>query len=156
MNRHIDIRTISDYFLNRLSVEDETAVQEHLSVCPECRARLEAMRRLRKGMFEDEDSTVQRTPVIFRILRSGWTKAAAAVIIVCGIGLFTFETVRNRDNVIEQHQIQNARNIENEVFAIDTFDSEDSLYYHEKYGDDFLNPDSFKQSFTAFKIFTGY
>lgn len=143
MNRHIDIRTISDYFLNRLSVEDETAVQEHLSVCPECRARLEAMRRLRKGIFEDEDSTVQRTPVIFRILRSAWTKAAAAVIIVCGIGLFTFETVRNRDNVIEQHQIQNARSIENEVFAIDTFDSEDSLYYHEKYGDDFLNPDSF-------------
>ena len=40
---------------------------------------------------------------------------------------------------MEQHQIQNARDIENEVFAIDTFDTEDSLYYQEKYGDDFLH-----------------
>ena len=39
---------------------------------------------------------------------------------------------------MEQHQIRNARDIENEVFAIDTFDTEDSLYYQEKYGDKFL------------------
>ena len=131
MSGHIDIRTLSDYFLNRLTSEEETAVQEHLSVCPECRARLEAMRRLRRGMFGEEESSMERRPVFFRILRSGWTKAAAAI--------FTYDTVRNRSNVVEQHQIQNARDIENEVFAIDTFDTEDSLYYQEKYGDDFLH-----------------
>ena len=96
MSGHIDIRTLSDYFLNRLTSEEETAVQEH-------------------------------------------PKAAAAVILICGIGIFTYDTVRNRSNVVEQHQIQNARDIENEVFAIDTFDTEDSLYYQEKYGDDFLH-----------------
>ncbi|CCY35624.1 putative uncharacterized protein [Alistipes sp. CAG:831] len=139
MSGHIDIRTLSDYFLNRLTSEEETAVQEHLSVCAECRARLEAMRRLQRGMFGEEETSVERLPVFFRIVRSGWTKAAAAVIIACGIGIFTYDTVRNRSNVLEQHQIQDVRNIENEVFAIDTFDTEDSLYYQEKYGDDFLN-----------------
>ena len=157
MSGHIDIRTLSDYFLNRLTSEEETVVQEHLSVCPECRARLEAMRRLRRGMFGEEESSMERRPVFFRVLRSGWTKAAAAVILICGIGiftydtvrnrsnvveqhqiLFTYDTVRNRSNVVEQHQIRNARDIENEVFAIDTFDTEDSLYYQEKYGDKFL------------------
>lgn len=138
MSGHIDIRTLSDYFLNRLTSEEETAVQEHLSVCPECRARLEAMRRLRRGMFGEEESSMERRPVFFRVLRSGWTKAAAAVILICGIGIFTYDTVRNRSNVIEQHQLRNARDIENEVFAIDTFDTEDSLYYQEKYGDKFL------------------
>lgn len=139
MSGHIDIRTLSDYFLNRLTSEEETVVQEHLSVCPECRARLEAMRRLSRGMFEEEESSMERRPVFFRVLRSGWIKAAAAVILICGIGIFTYDTVRNRSNVVEQHQIQNARDIENEVFAIDTFDTEDSLYYQEKYGDDFLH-----------------
>lgn len=139
MSGHIDIRTLSDYFLNRLTSEEETAVQEHLSVCPECRARLEALRRLRRGMFGEEESSMERRPVFFRVLRSGWIKAAAAVILICGIGIFTYDTVRNRSNVVEQHQIQNARDIENEVFAIDTFDTEDSLYYQEKYGDDFLH-----------------
>ena len=138
MSGHIDIRTLSDYFLNRLTSEEETAVQEHLSVCPECRARLEAMRRLRRGMFGEVESSTERHPVFFRILRSGWTKAAVAVILICGIGIFTYDTVRNRSNVVEQHQIQNARDIENEVFAVDTFDAEDSLYYQEKYGDKFL------------------
>ena len=138
MSGHIDIRTLSDYFLNRLTSEEETVVQEHLSVCPECRARLEAMRRLRRGMFEEEESSMERRPVFFRVLRSGWIKAAAAVILICGIGIFTYDTVRNRSNVVEQHQIRNARDIENEVFAIDTFDTEDSLYYQEKYGDKFL------------------
>ena len=121
MSGHIDIRTLSDYFLNRLTSEEETAVQEHLW-----------------GMFGEEESSMERRPVFFRVLRSGWTKAAAAVILICGIGIFTYDTVRNRSNVVEQHQIRNARDIENEVFAIDTFDTEDSLYYQEKYGDKFL------------------
>ena len=49
MNRHIDIDRLSRYYLNRLTPEEETAVQEHLRNCPECSDRLEAMRKLRKG-----------------------------------------------------------------------------------------------------------
>ena len=113
MNRHIDIDTLSRYLLNRLTQDEETAVQEHLRHCPECAGRLDAMRKLR------------------------WTKVAAAAVIVAGIGLFTAETVRNRSNVLEQNEIIDGKQIENEVFAVDSFDREDSLYYREKYGDDF-------------------
>lgn len=144
MNGHIDIRTLSDYFLNRLSREEETAVQEHLSGCPECRDRLEAMRRLRTGFFEDGAQDLSRGPVFFRILRSGWIKAAAAVIVVAGIGVLTYDTLRNRTNITDEHLIREGHGPKDgEVFAIDTFDAEDYLYYKEKYGDDFLKSDSF-------------
>ena len=126
MNRHIDIDTLSRYLLNRLTQDEETAVQEHLRHCP----------KLRKGFFEDEEAH-DRKSVIFRIVHSRWTKVAAAAVIVAGIGLFTAETVRNRSNVLEQNEIIDGKQIENEVFAVDSFDREDSLYYREKYGDDF-------------------
>lgn len=138
MNTHINIKTLSDYFLNRLSCEEETAVQEHLSSCPECRKKLEDMRRLRDGVFADGRKRTRHDTVLFRVLRSGWTKAAAAAIIICGIGLTAYETSVNRNNGTELNSIQNARSIEDEVFAIDTFDTEDSVYYHDKYGDDFF------------------
>ena len=136
MNRHIDIDTLSRYLLNRLTQDEETAVQEHLRHCPECAGRLDAMRKLRKGFFEDEEAH-DRKSVIFRIVHSRWTKVAAAAVIVAGIELFTAETVRNRSNVLEQNEIIDGKQIENEVFAVDSFDREDSLYYREKYGDDF-------------------
>lgn len=136
MNRHIDIETLSRYFLNQLSSDEETAIQEHLSHCHECADRLDAMRKLREGMFGDELQEKQQT-MLFRILRSGWTKAAAAIILVIGTGLFTAETIRNRNNVVEQHEIINDGKNSEEVFAIDTFDKQDSVYYHNKYGDDF-------------------
>ena len=136
MNRHIDIDRLSRYYLNRLTPEEETAVQEHLRNCPKCSDRLEAMRKLRKGFFEDE-GTHDRKSVIFRIVRSSWTKAAAAVVIIAGIGFFTAETVRNRNSVLEQNEVIDGKQIENEVFAVDSFDREDSIYYREKYGDDF-------------------
>lgn len=142
MNCHTDIKTLSEYFLNKLTREEETQVQEHIATCPECRKRLEAMRRLHQGMFGEETDTGNIRPVLTRVIRSAWTKAAAALAIVLGIGYLTYETVRNRSSIVEQNQIQNIRNIENEVFAIDTFDAEDSLYYKEKYGEDFLNQDS--------------
>lgn len=136
MNRHIDIDTLSRYLLNRLTQDEETAVQEHLQHCPECAGRLEAMRKLRKGFFGDT-GTLDRKSVIFRIVRSRLTKVAAAVIILAGIGLFTAETVRNRSNVLEQHEIVNGDSPDNEVFTVDTFDKEDSTYYRRKYGDNF-------------------
>ena len=119
MNRHIDIDTLSRYLLNRLTQDEETAVQEHLRHCPECAGRLDAMRKLRKGFFEDEEAH-DRKSVIFRIVHSRWTKVAAAA-----------------SNVLEQNEIIDGKQIENEVFAVDSFDREDSLYYREKYGDDF-------------------
>lgn len=141
MNGHIDIKTLSEYFLNRLTREEETQVQEHLSSCPECRKHLEAMRRLHQGMFGEETGTGSIRLVMTRIVRSTWAKAAAVLILVLGIGYFTYETVSNRSHIVEQNQVQSVRDIENEVFAIDTFDAEDSLYYQEKYGEDFLDKD---------------
>ena len=88
------------------------------------------------GLLIDELQEKQQT-MLFRILRSGWTKAAAAIILVIGTGLFTAETIRNRNNVVEQHEIINGGKNSEEVFAIDTFDKQDSVYYHNKYGDDF-------------------
>lgn len=143
MNTHIDIKTLSDYFLNRLGGEDETAVQEHLSSCPECRKKLEAMRRLRKGVFTDGSKHRRHDTITFRILRYGWAKAAAAAIIICGIGFTAYEVSVNRNDGTVQDCIQNARSIENEIFAIDTFDTEDSVYYKDKYGEDFFKKDRF-------------
>ena len=117
MNRHIDIETLSRYFLNQLSSDEETAIQEHLSHCHECADRLDAMRKLREGMFGDELQEKQQT-MLFRILRSGWTKAAAAIILVIGTGLFTAETIRNRNNVVEQHEIINGGKNSEEVSKI--------------------------------------
>lgn len=136
MNGHIDIQTLSKYFLNLLSHEEETKVQEHLRDCPECAARLEAMRRLRAG-FSEDSAQGQEHGVLFRIIHSGWTKAAAAIVLVAGISLATVNTIQNRSNILDQNQIHEGKNIEDEVFAIDTFDKTDSVYYHEKYGDDF-------------------
>lgn len=138
MNTHINIRTLSDYFLNRLNCEEETAVQEHLSSCPECRGKLEAMRRLRDGVFTDGRESRRHDSVLFRVLRSGWTKAAAAIIIICGIGTIAYETSVNRSDIPELNRIQDGKSLEDEVFAIDTFDTEDSTYYRDRYGDDFF------------------
>ncbi|HIZ85777.1 MAG TPA: zf-HC2 domain-containing protein [Candidatus Coprenecus stercoravium] len=133
MSRHIDIETLSKYFLNQLSREEETAVQEHLRSCPECAGKLASMRRLRREFFEDAE---KKPSVMFRIVHSGWTKAAAAVILLAGIGFFTAETVRNRESIFEQNRINGAEQQDN-VLAVDTFDREDSVYYREKYGEDF-------------------
>lgn len=136
MKGHIDIDTLSKYFLNMLSPEEETKVQEHLRVCPECSAILKAMRSLRKGFQEDRQKENGKE-VLFRILRTGWAKAAAVIILTAGISIATVDTIRNRTDVLEQHRIMNGRSMEDDVFAIDTFDKADSTYYLEKYGDDF-------------------
>lgn len=136
MKGHIDIQTLSRYFLNLLPPKEETEVQEHLHECPECAARLEAMRKLRDG-FREEERQDQSHGVLFRIIHSGWTKAAAIIVLAAGISLVTIDTLKNRGNVIEQHQIINSGMQEDEVFAIDTFDKADSVYYKEKYGEDF-------------------
>lgn len=135
MNGHIDIRTLSRYFLNMLSPEEETAVQEHLHICRECSAKLEAMRKLRDGIF-DGNTQKKENGTLFRIIRSGWTKAAAAVIVAACISVVSIQTARNRSDIAEQHTIiQN--NTDESVLDIDTFDRQDSLYYREKYGEDF-------------------
>ena len=136
MNGHIDIERLSRYFLSILPPEEETAVQEHLRTCPRCAARLEAMRKLRKGFEEDREASGRKT-VFFRVIRSGWTKAAAAAVVAAAVSIITLETVRDRSSILEQHEIMDGEQIENQVFAIDTFDKEDSTYYRNKYGEDF-------------------
>ncbi|HIZ86908.1 MAG TPA: hypothetical protein IAC03_01955 [Candidatus Coprenecus pullistercoris] len=137
MNRHtdhIDTDTLAKYFLNCLPREEETAVQEHLCSCPECSARLEALRKLRGAM--SDDSGQRRPGVLFRVLRSGWTKAAAAVIIVAGIGFLTARSVRDRSGIVE-HSLNPGMENKDNILSVDTFDKADSAYYKEKYGEDF-------------------
>lgn len=133
--KHLDTNRLIAYFLNKLNQDEETAVQEHLHACPECRKNLEALRSLHKGIFEDETSV--QIPLFKRILHSGWTKAAASVIIIFGAGFLIYHSISTKESPINKDLINGGRQ-ENSIFAIDTFDKDDSLYYIEKYGDDMI------------------
>lgn len=138
MNRHYDIKNLTDYFLGILPDEEENAVQQHLCECDECRRKVEQLRALRDGFFEEQEPAQIHRPVIIRVLRSHIFQAAAAVILVCGIGLLLFRNASDRNNIYQdQHILHNGRTMDNEVFAVDTFDRDDSIYYEEEYGPEF-------------------
>lgn len=132
--KHLDSDQLSAYFLNKLSFDEETAVQEHLRLCHECRKKLDNLRCLYNAF---EENNTQATPSVFkRILHSGWTKAAASIIIIAGIGFFIYQSISAKHTTLHQNIINDCRD-DNQVFATDTFDKQDSLYYMEQYGDDF-------------------
>ncbi len=138
--KHYDIETLSGYFLGTLPQEEENAVQQHLCECDECRRKIEQMRALRDGFFEDTEVVPVHRPIFVRVLRSHIFQAAAAVILICGIGLALFQATSHRDGIYQEQQIlNNGRTMENEVFAVDTFDKEDSIYYEEQYGPEIYN-----------------
>lgn len=134
--KHLNIETIADYYLNRLEYDQETKVQEHLRQCPSCRKKLEDMRNLHNAFYE-EPAEIQIS-VFRKIISSTWTKAAASVVVILGAGFLIYQGIVTRNSSREQFMINSGmNNVENQVFAIDSFDKEDSLYYHEKYGEDF-------------------
>lgn len=135
-DKHLNIETIADYYLNKLEYEQETKVQEHLHQCPSCRKRLEDMRTLHNAFYE-EPAEIQIS-VFKKVISSTWTKAAASVVVILGAGFLIYEGIATRNGSREQYLINSGIDpVENQVFAIDSFDKEDSLYYHEKYGEDF-------------------
>lgn len=134
--KHLNIETIADYYLNNLGYDQETKVQEHLRQCPSCRKKLEDMRNLYNAFYE-EPAEIQIS-VFRRIISSTWTKAAASIVVILGAGLLIYQGIVTRNSSREQFMINSGMDpVENQVFAIDSFDKEDSLYYHEKYGEDF-------------------
>lgn len=134
--KHLNIETIADYYLNRLEYDQETKVQEHLRQCPSCRKKLEDMRNLHNAFYE-EPAEIQIS-VFRKIISSTWTKAAASVVVILGAGFLIYQGIVTRNSSREQFMINSGmNNVENQVFAIDSFDKEDFLYYHEKYGEDF-------------------
>ena len=134
--KHLNIETIADYYLNRLEYDQETKVQEHLRQCPSCRKKLEDMRNLHNAFYE-EPAEIQIS-VFRKIISSTWTKAAASVVVILGAGFLIYQGIVTRNSSREQFMINSGmNNVENQGFAIDSFDKEDSLYYHEKYGEDF-------------------
>ena len=58
MSRHLDSHTIFRYVSNRMTPQDETSVQEHISECSKRRAAEERYRALAAGL-EPEASKVQ-------------------------------------------------------------------------------------------------
>lgn len=132
---HLNLDRLTAYFLNRMTSEEETSVQEHLRQCPECSRKLSELRALYDAFYNEKAEV--RLPVFKRIIKSGWTKAAASVIIIFGAGFLIYKSIMTRQNVMEQQIINGGKEIENLVFALDTFSKEDSIYYFEKYGEDF-------------------
>lgn len=130
--KHVDMNTLTDYLLDRLSLEEEAAVQEHLCECPECGKKVKDIRNLRKA-FQEPSSVPAASSLFTRVIRSSWTKAAAAIAIIAG-GSILFINYRHHADPLMQQEILNGRQ-EDQTFAIDTFDREDSIYYMEKYPD---------------------
>lgn len=90
MSRHLDSHTIFRYVSNRMTPQDETSVQEHISECSKCRAAVERYRALAAGL-EPEASRVQ--PRFRLICKSTLFRVAASLIIVAGI---TFTIINTR------------------------------------------------------------
>lgn len=90
MSRHLDSHTIFRYVSNRMTPQDETSVQEHISECSKCRAAVERYRALAAGL-EPEASKVQ--PRFILIFKSTLFRVAASLIIVAGI---TFTIINTR------------------------------------------------------------
>lgn len=90
MSRHLDSHTIFRYVSNRMTPQDETSVQEHISECSKCRAAVERYRALAAGL-EPEASRAQ--PRFRLIYKSTLFRVAASLIIVAGI---TFTIINTR------------------------------------------------------------
>ena len=90
MSRHLDSHTIFRYVSNRMTPQDETSVQEHISECSKCRAAVERYRALAASL-EPEASRVQ--PRFRLIYKSTLFRVAASLIIVAGI---TFTIINTR------------------------------------------------------------
>lgn len=133
---HPNMEKISDYLTNRLSIEEEISVQEHLHSCSECMERVRRMRLLRDSIFNGQDKA-ENENIFIRIVKSTAFKTAAVVVILAGITLFIRESLRNSEEVTIQYQIFQEREQIDPPLYIDTFSTEDSLYYIEQYGEKF-------------------
>lgn len=121
--KHLNIDELTRYFLNDLSRDSETSVQEHLSSCAECGEKLDNMRLLRKSVFET-DISVASPKYTFKVLSSTWVKFAAAAVMILGMGIGYF---RSSDNGLSTVNEGIAPEI---VLCVDSLSKEDSIDYY--------------------------
>lgn len=84
-------KDIGYYLLNKMTPEEETEFQFHLSQCEKCRTGLQAIRDLAEGLKEDNDEQpvlsgeklLPRKKYIY-LRRS---LSAACVVLLCGLGI---------------------------------------------------------------------
>ena len=114
MNGPIDIERLSRYFLSILPPEEETAVQEHLRTCPRCAARLEAMRKLRKGFEEDREASGRKTVASVVLIYDGGIDSGKVAAV--GSGLAASQHRSGHDT--GQHQGSNFLELHNEFFLL--------------------------------------
>lgn len=89
MNKHLDIYTIHQYVSNRLTPEQESIVQEHISECAKCREEVRRYRALVAGMTSRDEKPAG---VIKLIWKSTLFRVAASLILVAGISFAIYDS----------------------------------------------------------------
>lgn len=89
MSKHIDIEDISRYVSNKMSPEQETILQEHISECEECSKKLKEYRALHYAFIGIEKESPARR-ILFKIYHNPFVRVAAAIVLVAGIGFAVY------------------------------------------------------------------
>ncbi len=126
-HEHYDIEELSRYFLNRMSPEEETALQEHLEKCPKCRKSLADLRTLH-AQFSDIDSLKESQTTFVKVVSSFAFRVAAIIIVVVivGVALFKWGSSQTRNSLPTQMQINEGKDPK-QVFDIDSCNVSDTL-----------------------------
>ncbi|MDR1681108.1 MAG: zf-HC2 domain-containing protein [Prevotellaceae bacterium] len=82
-SNHPEREQIRDYLMNRMNDEQEAVFQAHLLSCPDCRAQLDAIRRLAEAL-EPEQQARKTHRIMWRTLMA----AAIAVLLASGTLLY--------------------------------------------------------------------
>lgn len=91
MSKHIDINDISRYVSNKMSPEEETSVQEHISGCEECSKKLKDFRTLH-SVFMGEEKENSFKNFFFKVYHNPIVRVAAVIAIVAGVGFAIYSS----------------------------------------------------------------
>jgi hypothetical protein len=112
-NNHLNSDSIFKYVSGKMSPEEETSVQKHISECPECRNKLRSFRSL-SFFFSEKESKSKSHTFFLKIYHNTYFRIAAVLVVVLGIG---FGIYKSRPTGFP---IQEGVSPEN-VFSTDTF-----------------------------------
>ncbi len=134
-SEHIDTERLGRYLSNKLTVQEQDLIQEHLHQCQQCSKRLKEMRALHQGFFSKEEAPSKRK----RISTGLYIKAAASLALLVGLSLFIYNSTHNNaSNSLTPH-IPQQRELTNPVLSADSVVKKDTthlirkkLMYNEK------------------------
>lgn len=99
MSKHLITEDISRYVTNKMSLEEETSLQEHISECEECARKVKEFRALHYAFISEE--TVSRTKRIWlTIYHNPFVRIAAVLAIVAGVGFAVYSSRPQKGNTI--------------------------------------------------------